>query len=66
MVIHTYSREQKQLMIWYNYFFLNRGKPSTHIEALSKITDETLMSTMPSVFERMIVVVERMLEGTLD
>lgn len=62
----TYSREQKQLMIWYNYFFLNRGKPSTHIEALSKITDETLMSTMPSVFERMIVAVERMLEGTLD
>lgn len=62
----TYSREQRQLMIWYNYFFLNRGKPSTHIEALSKITDETLISTMPSVFERMIVAVERMLEGTLD
>lgn len=62
----TYSREQRQLMIWYNYFFLNRGKPSTHIEALSKITDETLISTMPSVFGRMIVAVERMLEGTLD
>lgn len=62
----TYSREQKKLMIWYNYFFLNRGKPSTHIEALSKITNEMLISTMPSVFGRMITAVECMLEGPLE
>lgn len=53
-------------MIWYNYFFLNRGKPSTHIEALSKITNEMLISTMPSVFGRMITAVECMLEGPLE
>lgn len=62
----TYSREQRKLMIWYNYFFLNRGKPSTHIEALSKITNEMLISTMPSVFGRMITAVECMLEGPLE
>ena len=26
----TYSNDEKELMIWYNYFFLNRGKPTTH------------------------------------
>lgn len=26
----TYSQDEKELMIWYNYFFLNRGKPTTH------------------------------------
>lgn len=31
----TYNSEQKQLMIWYNYFFLGRGKPSTHINFFS-------------------------------
>jgi hypothetical protein len=62
----TYSREQRKLMIWYNYFFLNRGKPSTHIEALSKITNEMLISTMPSVFGRIITAVECMLEGPLE
>jgi len=26
----TYNVSEKELMIWYNYFFLNRGKPTTH------------------------------------
>lgn len=26
----TYNASEKELMIWYNYFFLNRGKPTTH------------------------------------
>ncbi len=26
----TYTDKEKELMIWYNYFFLNRGKPTTH------------------------------------
>ena len=42
----TYSEEQKRLMVWYTYFFLNRGKPSTHIEAFSQISNEMLVSTM--------------------
>ena len=48
----TYSEEQKRLMVWYTYFFLNRGKPSTHIEAFSQISNEMLVSTMPPVFRR--------------
>lgn len=30
----TYTPEQRQLMVWYTYFFLQRGKPPTHIEAI--------------------------------
>lgn len=58
----TYSDEQKKLMVWYTYFFLNRGKPSTHIEALSKMGDETLVSSMPPVFEKMIFAAEKALK----
>lgn len=57
----TYSEKQKKLMVWYTYFFLNRGKPSTHIEAFSRISDEMLVSTMPPVFTRMITVAEKIL-----
>ena len=58
----TYSEEQKKLMVWYTYFFLNRGKPSTHIEAFSKINDEIQVSKMPPVFARMITAAEKVLE----
>lgn len=61
-----YSENQKSLMVWYTYFFLNRGKPSTHIEAFSKITDETLTSNMPEVFEKLISAVERSLKEGYD
>ena len=58
----TYSEEQKKLMVWYTYFFLNRGKPSTHIEAFSKISDEMQASMMPPVFARMITAAEKILK----
>ncbi len=47
----TYSDTQKELMIWYNYHFLGRGKPVTHITALSLMTDEELLENMPPVFD---------------
>lgn len=59
----TYTEEQKKLMVWYTYFFLNRGKPSTHIEALSKIEDESLISSMPDVFSKVFTVAEKVLQG---
>ena len=58
----TYSEEQKKLMVWYTYFFLNRGKPSTHIEAFSHISNEVLVSTIPPVFERLISAAEKALK----
>lgn len=50
----TYSQEQKRLMIWYNYFFLNRGKPTTHIEVLSRMSDEECREHMPEVLKKII------------
>ena len=43
-----YTDEQRELMIWYNYFFLSRGKPTTHILALSSINNEELEKSLPS------------------
>lgn len=62
----TYSEEQKKLMVWYTYFFLNRGKPSTHIEAFSKIGNEMQISSMPAVFARMIIAAEKALKEIPD
>ena len=59
----TYTEEQTKLMVWYTYFFLNRGKPSTHIEALSKIEDKSLIASMPTVFSKIIAVAEKKLQG---
>lgn len=57
----TYNEEQKKLMVWYNYFFLNRGKPSTHILALSKMDERDLLLNIPSEIERLIRAAERLL-----
>lgn len=58
----TYSKEQKKLMVWYTYFFLNRGKPSTHIEAFSNINDERLETSLPAVFTRLVSAAEKTLK----
>ena len=57
----TYTEEQKKLMVWYNYFFLNRGKPSTHILALSKIDDLDLLLGTPPVIDKIIEVAKEIL-----
>lgn len=61
----TYTEKQKRLMVWYTYFFLNRGKPSTHIEALSKIENNTIVDSMPAVFSKIIAVAEKKLRGDI-
>lgn len=57
----TYTDNQKELMIWYNYHFLGRGKPSTHIAVISSINDEEIIKQMPPVFERMFKRIEELL-----
>lgn len=59
----TYSAAQQKLMVWYTYFFLNRGKPSTHIAVLSKLDDEAVGSNIPPVLKRLIAAAERTLKG---
>lgn len=49
----TYTQNEREEFIWYQYLFLGRGKPSTHMTALSAIDDVTLAAHLPSVFARM-------------
>lgn len=46
----TYNAAEKELMIWYNYHFLGRGKPTTHIEVLSSMSDKEIKDGLPPVF----------------
>lgn len=59
----TYSVEQQKLMVWYTYFFLNRGKPSTHIAVLSRLSDEAIKDNIPPVLKRLMETAERILKG---
>lgn len=49
-IAETYSEGEKELMVWYNYHFLGRGKPSTHIQVLSGMTNRNIKSNLPAVF----------------
>ena len=59
----TYTENQKRLMVWYNYFFLNRGKPTTHIEFFSQLSNDVLISRMPPVLSRLISDAQEILKG---
>jgi hypothetical protein len=49
----TYEPAQKALFPWYSYLFLGRGKPSTHVLALSTLTDEEINASLPTVLQRL-------------
>lgn len=57
----SFTREEKELMIWYQYFFLGRGKPTTHMHFLSSISDDELKRNLPPVFEKMVRRAEELL-----
>lgn len=61
----SFTDEEKELMIWYQYFFLGRGKPTTHMQFLSSISDDGLKRNLPPVFEKMVRRAEELL-GDID
>lgn len=61
----SFTDEEKELMIWYQYFFLGRGKPTTHMQFLSSISDNELKRNLPPVFEKMVRRAEELL-GDID
>ncbi|MBI1769527.1 MAG: AAA family ATPase [Bacteroidetes bacterium] len=48
-----YTEDEKELMIWYHYLFLGRGKPTTHILTLSKMSKEDIKKNLPPVFNKL-------------
>lgn len=57
----SFTESEKELMIWYQYFFLGRGKPTTHMQFLSSISDDKLKRNLPPVFNKMIKCTEELL-----
>lgn len=49
----SYSEPQRELMVWYQYHFLGRGKPVTHILALSKMSKADIQAKLPPVFDKL-------------
>ncbi|MDN3139609.1 AAA family ATPase [Enterococcus faecalis] len=59
----SYTNSQKDLMIWYDYFFLGkRGKPVTHMLALNHVFSKENVEA-PEVFKDMILAIEQKLDG---
>lgn len=42
-----YGSDDDELLRWYRYLFLGRGKPSTHVRVLSKLADAVLVEKAP-------------------
>lgn len=57
----SFNEEEKELMIWYQYFFLGRGKTTTHMQFLSSISDDELTRNLPPVFEKIVNSAEELL-----
>lgn len=49
----TYSDGQKEAFFWYRYLFLGRGKPVSHLEAMSRLTKKQLEEGCPPVLKRL-------------
>ncbi|MGW4694805.1 ATP-dependent nuclease [Kitasatospora cineracea] len=46
--------DQIELLRWYRYLFLNRSKPSTHLQALSRLNDEQLKVGAPGFLRELV------------
>jgi len=50
----TYTATQIKLFFWYRYLFLSRGKPTSHLLALSQIPRDKLAKDAPAVLQRLV------------
>ena len=57
----SFTEEEKKLMIWYQYFFLGRGKPTSHMRFLSSISDDELKVSIPQIFNKIVERAEELL-----
>jgi putative ATP-dependent endonuclease of the OLD family len=57
-----YSEADRELMIWYDYLFLGKGKPITHLEALRDISDDDLKAGLPEVLKTLFLRIETLIK----
>ena len=58
-----YDAAHDDALRWYRYLFLGRGKPSTHVRVLSRLTQAELLAGMPQPLGRMLQRVREAIEG---
>lgn len=62
----TYSEEERELMVWYAYFFLGRGKPTTHLSFFSG-NDDLMFEDFPVCLQDFInAAIEKLNKGIED
>lgn len=59
--ISLYDNDKQKLMPWYNYFFLTRGKPTSHLEALSDLSDSEIIRIIPQPLDALATAVQQAL-----
>jgi len=57
-----YDNSYDDALRWYRYLFLGRGKPSTHVRVLSRLTQAELLAGMPKTLMRLLQRVKQTLE----
>jgi hypothetical protein len=58
-----YTASEQLLMVWYAYLFLSRGKPGTHILALSQIEQEDFNEKLPRTLKDLTRKVKMLVEA---
>lgn len=51
---NSYQDFEKELMLWYPYLFLDRGKPGTHILAMAMLDGSSFKENMPESLKKVV------------
>lgn len=52
-----YLEDRRDLLAWYRFLFLGRGKPATHALSLLRIKNKELVESTPDVFKRLVAAI---------
>ncbi|MEZ6209975.1 MAG: hypothetical protein R3B46_01835 [Phycisphaerales bacterium] len=50
----SYNDEERTAFFWYRHLFLSRGKPTTHIKALSELEQATIRTQCPPILKKLV------------
>lgn len=63
----SYSKTDKEdRFFWYRYLFLGRGKPASHLDAMSRLTRKELREECPEVLDRLCDAIKHSLDIAVD
>lgn len=62
---NTFYESEKELMLWYPYLFLDRGKPGTHILAMADLDNKLFKNYMPASLIKLVQSIDTKLKDDL-